>query len=569
MSWAKRKTCGSVMLVAVLLSACVEIPVSSERPPVIALPVAACDSADKHTEADRANWANVAALITGDGAVRSIKTVIDPDINDVRIRVETVDGRTPLVFLDTDGDRLSGAWTYQTHISASAWNLHIDEHGQVWRHEGSPDQWQWAKESPLAAFTWNADDAGVEICLPAKLLQKHGGTSETLAVAAFLEEQWLPATFLPGAAVMPRTNEHPPVAIKAPARLAFAYQWAPWSIDGCAAATDPTACAVEHYAAFDHVVFGAGLEADTHPSHAQTAALIAQLRTAKPDGEIWGYISLLRHQRQWHDTAEIARRAQAWRAIGVTGIFLDEYDVCEAGWRTCRRDQNDHEVIVDRARQASAVSAIHALGLAVFANSHSLHGALGELRGVETPLGNGSGIRPADMYLLENPTVWDSRWWTGLDRLAAIARFHDAPFYTAATGVRLAVVDTSSGPASAAPPALVAASWWRAVLAGADVHGFSNGVYSATDELADDIAVVDLPAGIDERLFAGLTYSSPIQMVSDGAISYRLVANCHGDQVGRIEVTVAADGTVQGRFVATSDELECTNSSPAATPTER
>ncbi|MEX2533052.1 MAG: hypothetical protein WD360_03725 [Nitriliruptoraceae bacterium] len=566
---AARKTWISVLFVGVLLFACAETPVPSERTPVIALPIAACDHSDERPDIDGSRWANVAPVIQGDGVVRSIKAVVDADIGDVLIRVETLDGRAPQIFIDADGDRLSGAWTYQTHVSASAWNLHIDEAGQLWRHDGRPDQWQWSKEAPPSTFWWNVYDDGVDICLPASLLQKYAGNAESLAIAAVRDEVWLPAAFLQGIPVVPRAIEIRPVALQLPTRLAFAYQWAPWSIGDCVAAADPIACAAEHYGVFDHVVFGAGLEDDTHPSHEQTVALIAQLQARRPDGEIWGYVSLLRHQGEWHDTAEIARRAQAWRALGATGIFLDEYDVCEAGWRTCRRDQNDQEIIINRGRQVDAVTSIHALGLAVFANAHSLHGALGDMRGIQTPLGDGAGARPADMYLLENPTVWDSRWWTGLDRLAAIARFHDAPGYAAATGVRLAVVDTAGGPASTAPPALIAASWWRALLAGADAHGFSNAVYSATDELAHDIAVVDVPAGVDERLFAALYYSSSIELKDGGATAYRMIENCHGDPVGRIEVTVASDGAVQGGFVIASDELDCVNNSAAVTPTAR
>ncbi len=490
-------------------------------------------------------------LAASDGPVRSIRTVVDDASGsasgDLLLRIET-DGRAPLVFVDVDGDRLSGGWTYQTHVSDSAWNLHVDAEGRLWGHHGNSDAWSWRELGVVPGYDWEFDGEVAHLCLPGRLLADLGGTAGQVAVAAEIDDHWLPIPFVAGVRATRPVDTLPVVPVRAPQRLAFAYQFAPWEVEGCAALDDDLDCAVRHHGRFAHVVFAAGLQEPEHPSHEGTRLLLERLRDDHPDQERWGYVSLLRHSGTWYDNDEVERLAALWQELGVTGIFVDEFDLCEPGWRHCRRD-GDREVLVSRDRQRDAVRRIHDLGLAVFANSHSIHGALGDVRGEPTPLGDGDGVRPPDMYLLENPTVWAGNWWRGLDRLAAIARFHDAPRYMARTGVRLAVVDTAPGRASDAPPGLFEASWWRAVLAGADAHAFTNPVYSASGDVADDLSVFDppaiagLPAGLDA---AGLRYVGGVEVARDGDDSWRLVADCEGRAVGRVHVHTAADGRVTG-----------------------
>jgi hypothetical protein len=149
----------------------------------------------------------------------------------------------------------------------------------------------------------------------------------------------------------------PALANAAPSRLAVFYGF-PSLVEGAAG---DVRRAVEVFAGYDVIVFGDGLElaADAQKVDAGLRAererigpLIRALHATPRQPVVYGYIDLGSSQQL--SLAEIARRTDAWKRLGVDGIFFDE-----AG--------RDFAVTPERRRQA--VCAVHARSLSAFMNA--------------------------------------------------------------------------------------------------------------------------------------------------------------------------------------------------------
>jgi hypothetical protein len=328
----------------------------------------------------------------------------------------------------------------------------------------------------------------------------------------------------------------------------------PWLVRDCAT----VACAADTYGGFDHVVFAAGLEEPDHPSHAGTAELIAAIRERHPDTEVWGYVSMIGrpdfdadgHRDEVYTVEDHRAHARLWKAMGATGVFLDEDGLCMPEWDACPVRADGTEVTFDRARQAAVADAIHGEGMAVFANAFSIEDVLGDVDGVPTPLGPGAADRPADMYLLENPTVAEGAWRTGLDADVSRAKFDLAIQLRAATGVRVAAVDTADGPVGpdATTDPRYAPAWWRAAQANLDAYGFTNPGYSAPPEWATDLAFPGQPVDATEGY--GVAFEPGGLVFADaGTTAIRYTVDADGNRLGLIRFATTPDGSATGGFV--------------------
>jgi hypothetical protein len=147
---------------------------------------------------------------------------------------------------------------------------------------------------------------------------------------------------------------------------------------------------------------------------------------------------------------------------------------------------------VSRAHQQAVIDGVHALGLPVFANAYAPFDILGTVDGAAPALGR----HPGDMYLLENPTLVSGGTRTGVDAAVSQAKLALAARLRAATGVRMAAVDTSAGANRSEnitqDPGFRAA-WAAAASAGLDAYGFTNASYSAAPNLAGDLPVIEVP----------------------------------------------------------------------------
>ncbi|MGH3442679.1 MAG: hypothetical protein ACRDUY_11685, partial [Nitriliruptorales bacterium] len=476
-----------------------------------------------------------------------VTSVAGSDRVHVRVTSDAATG-PPEVLLDLDSHPGTGAWTYGSIVSSAGWDLRIDAEGRLFRHEGRPRDWDWEPADGGRDYRWSSRSGETLVCLPLPLL---GRNPSQLGIGASLGEHWLPRPFLP-AVTYPRVQPPGPGGpVRVPGRIAFAYQYRPWVVRDC---TDPfpatMACASAAYAPFDHVVLAGSLEEPGHPSHDGTVRLIARLREDHADQEVWGYVSLRSHAGRPQGLEQVLERVGLWAETGVTGIFLDEADLCPGG-------DDCPEGGVTRATQVTAVRAMHDLGLAVFANGFSVTEVLGPVDRTPSPLSRGTAQRAADMFLVENPTVAHGQWRGGLEWEASSARFEAALRYASRSGVRLAALDTGAGwvEDSAAASAQYVAGWWRAVQAGADAYAFTNPAISATDELGPNLPVLAPPP--EAELLEGLRFASPALRIGElGRRIVRDLLDCRGDVAGAIVVEVTdSSGTMAPRLVLAADPL--------------
>lgn len=503
-------------------------------------------------------WDEVPPLAQADGPIHEISVVVTrrdgalsrsiAGSESFHVRVRTGPGleEAPTVYIDVDG-RGSGGWTHGSSVSAATWNLRIDAEG-VHRHVGTSQEWSWERIDVDGHHRWSADEGLLLACVPTRVL----GSGHRVAVGVEAEGRWLPRALLPGLP-FPPVAEAGSSPVRVPDRLAIAYGYRPWVVRDCTDRDPATmACASLVYGAFRHVVFAAGLEEPSHRSHAGTRRLVERLRSDHPDQEVWGYVSLRRHGDREHTVEDIATRSAAWKDLGATGIFLDEADLCPPGSSACT------VVGVTRESQTAAVRAIHALGMPVFANGFSAPDVLQPLAEVPPALGAGTGDRPADMYLLENPTLSGGGWRTGIESDATIARMQAAIRAAAALGIRVAAVDTTDGwvEDDSTHPGYVA-GWWRAVQAGAEAYGFTNEFYSAPDAYGMNLAILGPP--VPPERFEGLAFASlRLRLSDDGRRISRDVVDCEGRDVGAVVTRMTdQDGTVSGELALRADRPAC------------
>jgi len=403
-------------------------------------------------------------------------------------------GGPPWVFVDSDNDRATGMWTFQSPLSASGWDLMVDGNGQLYRHTGPPNVWGWQAVT-AAGFRRVISGSRVELTIPVSVLKR---SPLQVRVATEAGNDWYPAAFLPGVAFPPESARLAPVpAAGAPAPLAIYYGASPWLVRGCRS-TDPVECPAQAFAEFQHVVFSAGLEEPTHPSHARAGALIREVVALDPASEVWGYVSLVGGPATaagirpvFYTVDDIRARAASWKAMGATGIFLDESDLCRPVLDTCAKDPGGRELEVSRARQVAAVAAIHELGMPVFANGFAVPDVLGTVDGVPSPLAGARDGRRADMYLLENLNLSAGRRPSGFDVQVGYARLELARSLAGSAGVRLAAVDTvkESAPDLDSAPPFYREGVARASAAGLDAYGFTNSSYSSAQDTATNLAL--------------------------------------------------------------------------------
>lgn len=127
------------------------------------------------------------------------------------------------------------------------------------------------------------------------------------------------------------------------------------------------------------LVLGDKLWQVTHDDYAPTKEIIALLRQSKPTMQIFGYIDLGMTTQKLSET-DLKTAIDAWKVMGVTGIFADDFG---------------YDFGVTRSRQNMFVDYAHSKGLAVFVNCWNIEDALG---------GSDSHLSSAynDYYLLES-----------------------------------------------------------------------------------------------------------------------------------------------------------------------
>lgn len=117
-----------------------------------------------------------------------------------------------------------------------------------------------------------------------------------------------------------------------------------WSVDE----------AVLVYKDYDVVVFGDEYFEPDHEVYAQTAAIMQKLTESYPKVKKTGYVPIGGSEGANLTMAELKRRVDLWQALGVQGIFLDEFG---------------YDYGVTRERQNEIIAYVKNFGLFVFVNS--------------------------------------------------------------------------------------------------------------------------------------------------------------------------------------------------------
>lgn len=157
----------------------------------------------------------------------------------------------------------------------------------------------------------------------------------------------------------------PKSSLKAPAKVLIYYSW-PSVINSSNSDINKAATVFKQY---DIIVLGSGLEKTTHGDHTRTKQIIAELN--KAGKKVFGYIPLTTGNLP---IAQLKQAIDDWKAMGVIGVFGDEFDVV-------------------RSRQNEFISYVHQSGMSVFANGFSVEGVLG---------GKDCQLTKGDFYLLES-----------------------------------------------------------------------------------------------------------------------------------------------------------------------
>jgi len=245
----------------------------------------------------------------------------------------------------------------------------------------------------------------------------------------------------------------------APGSLLIYYGW-PSGINGTFAVT----AAAAEFAAYDDVVLGDGLELATHPDHANTVAIIAQVH-ATATTRVFGYIDL-GVSTQNFTLAEIGLRVDAWQATGADGVFFDDFG---------------YDFQVTRARQNAAVALAHARGLPVVANGWNPDDVFGAaIDPVANPDGAPTALGAGDFYLSESFQVAIGEYQ---DEAAWFAKAEAVAAYRAQLGFDVLAVTTNDA-ANAYDAAKFAYAWYSALLCGYASVGWGEHLFAATTGVA-------------------------------------------------------------------------------------
>ncbi|AUL78466.3 hypothetical protein QJ856_gp0351 [Tupanvirus deep ocean] len=171
-----------------------------------------------------------------------------------------------------------------------------------------------------------------------------------------------------------------------PKKLAIYYGY-PSSVN----ATYTVSGAAAVFSAYDMVVFGEGLENETHPDHINTINIIADPTMANT--EVYGYIDAT------IDLSIIQDRIDKWYAMGVKGIFCDRFG---------------YDFGVTREKQRQIVWSIHEKAnnrLKAFVNAFNPDDAFSpNIDATYNPDGLPTRLNNRDWYLAESFAVIDGAY---------------------------------------------------------------------------------------------------------------------------------------------------------------
>lgn len=227
-------------------------------------------------------------------------------------------------------------------------------------------------------------------------------------------------------------------------------------------AADVGQAAVE-FAAYDHVMFGSGYQADDHPHRTSTVAIVNHPTASET--AFYGSVDLgIDTQNLPIET--VCDQIAQWQAIGVSGVLLDGFG---------------YDSGTSRSRQSEAIVCAHRWGLVVIASGDSLDQIFGDHPdAAHNPLGEPSRMTAADYYFYEGfqivggTDVSETDWHTKSASLEA---------YRTSVGFGILAV-TTDGAAESFDAQRFAYAWYSALLYGYEAIGWGEPGYAADTSLS-------------------------------------------------------------------------------------
>ena len=149
------------------------------------------------------------------------------------------------------------------------------------------------------------------------------------------------------------------------------------------------AVAAAEFGQYDYVVFGEGLEKDSHADHDNLGEILDDPAMASTTA--FGYIDLGVSTTN-HSITEIKTRVDEWVATGADGIFFDDFG---------------YDFLTSRDRQNEAVDYVHdTYGLSVVANAFRPEDAFGsQFDASFNPAQASTSLNSTDFYLFESHQI--------------------------------------------------------------------------------------------------------------------------------------------------------------------
>lgn len=176
-----------------------------------------------------------------------------------------------------------------------------------------------------------------------------------------------------------------------PQKLAIYYGW-PSAVNGSGGNVET---AVNTYKVYDLLVFGQGLENESHPDHANTVSIINHADMANTS--VFGYVDALL------DLDDIQEKIDLWASMGVKGIFVDQFG---------------YDFGVSRSKQRTIIWSIHHSNsgntntkLRAFVNGWNADDVFSSnVDPVYNPTGKDTRLNSNDWYLAESFAVMNGNY---------------------------------------------------------------------------------------------------------------------------------------------------------------
>lgn len=277
-----------------------------------------------------------------------------------------------------------------------------------------------------------------------------------------------------GDTIEPDNNPITQLGIK---KLLIFYSW-PSAINGAGLTSDPVASAAADYSNYDYVVLNRTFTDSDCPQET-VSAIIAHPSCVNT--KFFGYIDLgMLATSQRLSISEIRTRIEAWKVMGVEGIFFDEFGY-------------DYEVT--RSRQNEAVDEVHAVlsnksgnALSVIANAWNIDDVFGTgINNVSNPQGCVSHMGSGDYFLLESFFISEGNFVDSAspsNLMTAVEKMNDASQYHTLYGSMPLTITTNSDTALYDENKFWY-SWYAAIILGAEGAGWGEYVFSASGSAID------------------------------------------------------------------------------------